>query len=63
VERFEFDGCESAKAADDTLTPGHRFAWQRPSFPGTGRLVTVRRRDGVHVTPAGALFYAAALAA
>jgi hypothetical protein len=49
--------------ADDTLTPGHRFAWKRPAFPGNGPLVTVRRSDGVHVTPAGALFYAAAFAA
>jgi hypothetical protein len=49
--------------ADDTLTPGHRFAWQRPAFPGTGPLVTVRRSDGVHVTSDGALYYAAAFAA
>ncbi len=49
--------------ADDTLTPGHRFVWQRPAFPGKGPLVTVRRPDGIHVTPAGALYYAAAFVA
>ena len=49
--------------ADDTLTPGHRFVWNRPAFPGTGPLITVRKPDGVHVTPAGALYYAAAFVA
>jgi hypothetical protein len=48
--------------ADDTLTPGHRFVWQRPAFPGSGPVVTVRRSDGLHVTPAGSLYYAAAFA-
>jgi hypothetical protein len=46
--------------ADNTLTPGHRFYWQRPAFPGNGPMVTVRAPDGVHVTPAGSLYYAAA---
>ena len=49
--------------ADDALTPGHRFAWTRPAFPGNGPPVTVRLSDGVHVTPAGALYYAAAFVA
>ena len=48
--------------ADDTLTPGHHFSWQRPAFPGNGPLVTVRWPDGVHVTPAGSLYYAASFA-
>jgi lysophospholipase L1-like esterase len=50
-------------AADDLLTPGHVFHWTRPAFPGNGPAVTVRAPDGVHVTPAGALYYAAALGA
>jgi hypothetical protein len=48
-------------SADETLTPGHVFQWQRPAFPGNGPLTTVRAPDGVHVLPAGALYYAAAL--
>ena len=47
--------------ADDTLTPGHRFSWERPAFPGNGPMVTVRTTDGVHLLPEGQLYYAAAL--
>lgn len=48
-------------SADDDLTPGHVFQWERPAFPGNGPETVVRLSDGVHVTPAGALYYAAAL--
>lgn len=48
-------------SADNDLTPGHVFEWQRPAFPGNGPETVVRLSDGVHVTPAGALYYAAAL--
>ncbi len=48
-------------SADEGLSPGHVFQWQRPAFPGNGPLVTVRAPDGVHVLPAGALYYGAAL--
>jgi hypothetical protein len=46
--------------ADTWLTPGHVFVQDRPDFI-TGKLVDVRLSDGVHVTPAGALYYGAAL--
>lgn len=48
-------------SADEALSPGHVFQWQRPAFPGNGPEVTVRAPDGVHVLPAGALYYGAAL--
>jgi hypothetical protein len=48
--------------ADDTLTPGHVFTAIRPAFPN-GPLVNVRLSDGVHLTPAGELWYGAALLA
>jgi hypothetical protein len=48
--------------ADDALTPGHVFVQKRPAFPW-GPLVDVRLSDGVHLTPAGALWYGAALLA
>ena len=54
-------GMKYSTAADDTLTPGHIFVWSRPAYPGDGPLVPVRRSDGIHVLPAGALYYAAAL--
>jgi hypothetical protein len=47
--------------ADDALSPRHRFAWNRPAFPGNGPMVTVRASDGVHLLPPGELYYAAAL--
>ncbi len=46
--------------ADDWLTPGHVFAQKRPDFV-TGKPVDVRLSDGVHLTPAGARWYGAAL--
>ena len=46
--------------ADSNLTPGHVFQRYRPAYPH-GRLVAVRMSDGVHLTPAGALWYGAAL--
>jgi hypothetical protein len=46
--------------ADTWLTPGHVFAQDRPDFV-TGKLVDVRLSDGIHVSPAGALYYGAAL--
>jgi hypothetical protein len=48
--------------ADDTLSPGHVFSPVRPAYPD-GPLVTVRLSDGIHLTPAGALWYGAALLA
>ncbi len=51
--------------ADDSLTPGHVFVWKRPPYPSreaSGPLVTVRALDGIHLTPAGQLWYGAALA-
>ena len=46
--------------ADDSLTPGHVFQQSRPAYPH-GKPVVVRTSDGVHLTPAGALWYGAAL--
>jgi hypothetical protein len=46
--------------ADDNLTPGHLYLLYRPAYPH-GKLVLVRESDGVHLTPAGALWYGAAL--
>jgi hypothetical protein len=46
--------------ADDWLTPGHVFTATRPAYPH-GPLVQVRLSDGVHLTPAGELWYGAAL--
>jgi hypothetical protein len=46
--------------ADDYLTPGHVFTTTRPAYPH-GQPVAVRLSDGVHLTPAGELWYAAAL--
>ena len=46
--------------ADDSLTPGHVFTQMRPSYPN-GPLVDVRLSDGIHLTPAGELWYGAAL--
>jgi hypothetical protein len=45
---------------DDNLTPGHLYRLYRPAYPH-GKLVLVRETDGVHLTPAGALWYGAAL--
>jgi hypothetical protein len=49
--------------ADDTLTPNHVFEWSRPAFPGNGPMVPVRKPDGIHLLPAGARYYAAAIVA
>ena len=46
--------------ADDWLTPGHVFTATRPAYPH-GPPVLVRLSDGVHLTPAGELWYGAAL--
>ena len=46
--------------ADTWLTPGHVFTQDRPDFV-TGKLVDVRLSDGIHLTPAGAQYYGAAL--
>jgi hypothetical protein len=46
--------------ANDWLTPGHVFTSTRPAYPH-GPVVTVRLSDGVHLTPAGELWYGAAL--
>jgi hypothetical protein len=46
--------------ADDWLTPGHVFTPTRPAYPH-GPPVLVRLSDGVHLTPAGELWYGAAL--
>lgn len=46
--------------ADDWLTPHHIFAQKRPEYP-SGPLVDVRLSDGIHLTPAGELWYGAAL--
>ena len=56
-------GMQYNAKADDSLTPGHVFRAERPAFPGDGPLTTVRAPDGVHVLPAGALYYGAALGA
>lgn len=48
------------KDADNWLTPGHVFAQLRPDL-ATGKMVNVRLSDGIHLTPAGARWYAAAL--
>ncbi len=47
-------------AADDWLTPGHVYTRQRPAYPN-GPLVDVRLSDGVHLSPAGEIWYGAAL--
>jgi len=54
-------GMRYEPGADNALSPDHRFAWDRPAFPGNGPMVAVRAADGVHLSPAGELFYAAAL--
>ena len=54
-------GMHYNSSADDALSPGHVFQWQRPAFPGNGPETTVRAPDGVHVLPAGELYYGAAL--
>lgn len=54
-------GMRYSSAADDSLTPGHVFVWDRPAYPGTGPPVKVRTRDGVHLLAAGELYYGAAL--
>ncbi len=46
--------------ADDNLTPGHIYQRYRPAYPD-GKPVAVRLSDGIHLTPAGALWYGAAL--
>lgn len=46
--------------ADDNLTPGHIYQQYRPAYPH-GKSVVVRASDGIHLTPAGALWYGAAL--
>ncbi len=46
--------------ADDSLTPGHEFSTTRPAYPH-GPPVVVRLSDGVHLTPAGQLWYGSAL--
>lgn len=46
--------------ADDWLTPGHVYTATRPAYPH-GPTVLVRLSDGIHLTRAGALWYAAAL--
>ncbi len=46
--------------ADEWLTPGHVYTAMRPAYPH-GDVVAVRLSDGVHLTPAGELWYAAAL--
>jgi hypothetical protein len=46
--------------ADTWLTPGHVFAQNRPDSV-TGKSVEVRLSDGIHLTPAGARWYGAAL--
>lgn len=46
--------------ADSWLTPNHIFVQARPD-PMTGKLIDVRLSDGVHLTPAGARWYGAAL--
>jgi hypothetical protein len=54
-------GWRLSEAADQALTPGHVFVWRRPAFPGNGPETVVRAPDGVHVLPAGAWYFAAAL--
>jgi lysophospholipase L1-like esterase len=49
-------------AADNSLSPGHVFAWKRPRFVN-GPMVEVRSSDGVHLSPDGELWYASALGA
>lgn len=47
--------------ADVTLTPGHVFTAYRPAYGTQAPLVRVRAVDGVHLTPAGTVYYAEAL--
>ena len=47
-------------AADDWLTPGHVYSQERPAYPN-GPLIDMRLSDGVHLSPAGEIWYAAAL--
>ena len=47
-------------SADDWLTPHHIYRQARSAFP-YGPVTDVRLTDGVHLTPAGELWYAAAL--
>ena len=60
-------GAEYSPWADWTLTPGHLYTDYRPPFPclvpDTGKCapVLVRTADGVHLTPAGQLWYGWAL--
>ncbi len=48
--------------ADNSLSPGHVFVFNRPGFVD-GPMVAVRSSDGVHLTSEGELWYAAALGA
>ncbi len=48
--------------ADDYLTPGHVFRFDGPRFR-SGPLVRLRLSDGLHLTPDGGAWYAAAIAA
>lgn len=49
-------GLTYSSAADNDLTPGHVFTYTRPGYRN-GAPVVVRTQDGIHLTPAGALYY------
>jgi hypothetical protein len=55
-------GLTYSAAADDGLTPGHVYTAMRPAYGTKAPLVTVRTTDGIHLTPAGTIYYAHALA-
>jgi hypothetical protein len=54
-------GLRYSTVADDTLTPGHVYTAYRPAYGTKAPLVQVRAGDGVHLTPAGTVYYAEAL--
>jgi hypothetical protein len=55
-------GMTYSTKADDYLTPGHVFRFDGPKFRN-GPIVRLRLPDGLHLTPDGSAWYAAAIAA
>jgi hypothetical protein len=54
-------GLHYSALADDQLTPGHVYTAYRPARGTTAPRVRVRATDGIHLAPAGEVYYAVAL--
>ena len=54
-------GLTYSTVADDTLTPRHVYTALRPAYGTKAPLVLVRTPEGIHLTPAGTIYYAHAL--